>query len=163
MCYRVLGEGGATVSGLPRKGKSKRLTLGRFPILDLSEARQKAHQTLLLASEGRDPGAELRAAVAVRHIRTIDWAVAEFGKAKTIATAQQRRRQLELHVVARWKGRPLADIRRSDVHELLDKLKDEASVNAAQRARKHLSALFGSGPRVRDREPAGRHGWHAAD
>jgi hypothetical protein len=140
--YRVMGEGGVNGTGRLRKGKLKRLTLGRYPILDLAEARQKARDVLRAATEGRDPAAELRANISARHARTIDWAISEFGKLNSIATAEQRRRQLELHVLPRWRGRPLADIRRSDVHELLDHLKSEVSVNAAMRARKHLSALF---------------------
>jgi Arm DNA-binding domain len=83
--YRVLGEGGVTASGLLRKGRQKRLTLGRYPIIDLAVAREKARAAIRLATEGRDPATELRTEISARHVRTIDWAIAEFGKLKTMA------------------------------------------------------------------------------
>jgi Arm DNA-binding domain len=39
-------------------GKARRLTLGRFPILQLADARQRAKAALVQVADGRDPAAE---------------------------------------------------------------------------------------------------------
>ena len=52
--YRVLGEGGESGSGRPLAGKQHRVTLGRWPVVGLSEAREKARAIIARASEGMD-------------------------------------------------------------------------------------------------------------
>src|SRR5262245_7282942 len=39
-------------------GKGRRLTLGRFPIMTLAEARKRAQEALLQVADGKDPAAE---------------------------------------------------------------------------------------------------------
>ncbi len=40
--YRVPGEGGISATGRPLAGKQRRITLGRWPLVDLTKARQEA-------------------------------------------------------------------------------------------------------------------------
>lgn len=42
--YRVHGEGGLTARGRPRTGRLHRVTLGRWPIIKLTDAREKARR-----------------------------------------------------------------------------------------------------------------------
>ena len=49
LLYRVAGEGGLTTTGLPKRGKLRRITLGRYPVLDLKGARDAARRALALA------------------------------------------------------------------------------------------------------------------
>ena len=39
-------------------GKARRLTLGRFPLLQLADARQRAKAALIEVADGKDPAAE---------------------------------------------------------------------------------------------------------
>ena len=51
-------------------------------------------------------------------------------------------RALELHVYPEWDERNIGDIRRRDVHELLDGLIAKGKTGTAGDVRKHLSRLF---------------------
>ena len=64
--YRVAGEGGATDGGRQLKGKLKRMTLGRYPLIDLTEARKRAGTALDLAEGGMDPVSARRHDIATR-------------------------------------------------------------------------------------------------
>ena len=50
--YRVAGEGEPTAKGRPRRGKQKRITLGRSPRLPLQSAQKRAREVKELADAG---------------------------------------------------------------------------------------------------------------
>ncbi len=64
--YRVPGEGGLACNGAPRKGRQHRVTLGRWPVLTVAEARERAREVLSRACAGVDPRDEQRRAAADR-------------------------------------------------------------------------------------------------
>src|SRR5687768_16786400 len=68
--YRVLGEGGESDSGRLMAGKQHRVTLGRWPVVGLSEARERARAIIAKANEGMDPRAELSATIRERRANT---------------------------------------------------------------------------------------------
>lgn len=155
--YRIFGKGAPGRNGQPTKGRQERYTIGPYPAFDLVGARAKALEVIRIASEGRDPAAQRREQAVNGHPlrageqaqmpaptdnRTIGWAIEEFGKGDHTATADQRKRQLELHVKPTWRDKSLSAISRADVHSLLDGLRKDKGTDAARRARKHLSALF---------------------
>jgi integrase len=143
--YKVPGEGGTNVSGRLIVGSQHRITLGSTPPLGLKAAREQARKILETATEGRDPRNDRRERNLVRHInkftaarkRFIELEIRPNVKAwKTVESV------LRLHVEPQWGERPIQDIRRSDVHELLDNLVERGKVPIAREVRKHLSRLF---------------------
>jgi len=106
------------------RGKLRRDTIGKWPVLELGEAREKARKLLAAVNENRDPH------TATQATHTIDSAVDEFMKRHM--TAHQRsasyvnetRRIFDTLVLPRWQGRALRDISRRDVLDLLDRIAD---------------------------------------
>ena len=130
--YKIVGERTSDKTGRARTGAQHRITLGRYPAMPLSEARERAREVLDAVSHGRDPRPERRqralntlASVARRHA----------GNGKAI-------RVLERHVLPVLGNRPIRDIRRKDIHELLDDIVESGRVGTARECRKHLSRLF---------------------
>lgn len=143
--YRVPGEGGVSVQGRLLAGKQHRITLGSTPPLGLKDAREQARQIIQVATEGRDPRDERRERNLIRHANTfkavfrrfIDLEIRPNVQAWTNVDGVLRR-----HVLQEWSDTPIADIRRSDVHELLDRLIGRGLKGTAREVRKHLSRLF---------------------
>jgi integrase len=128
-------------------GRLRRDTIGKWPVLDLGEAREKARKLLGAVSENRDP----HSAMQVAH--SLDSAVDEFMKRHM--TAHQRstsyinetRRIFNTLVLPRLRGRALKDISRQDVLDLLDRISDgrassrKAGTAAPIMANRALAAL----------------------
>ncbi len=130
--YKMAGERTSKITGLPRTGSQKRITLGRYPAMGLSEARDKAKEILDQVSRGNDPRPERRE----RKTNTL----ASVGR--RLNTTEKAARVLERHVYPVLGHRPISDIRRADIHELLDDIVDDGLVGTARECRKHLSRLF---------------------
>ena len=145
LMYRVTGEGGVNSKGHILKGKQRRLTLGVWPVVDLSAAREKAREALRLASEGRDPMVLRQETVAQRITNSMESVVERFIELYAKPTTvdwHRTQRVLELYVLSEWKQRPITDVRRSDAHDLLDTLIKEGRTGIAREVRKHLSRVF---------------------
>jgi len=143
--YKVPGEGGVSAGGRLLVGKQHRVTLGVTPPLGLKEAREQAQELLRAASEGRDPRGERREQNLIRHANTFEAVRKRFIEREikpNVKSWQNVERVLRLHVEPHWKDTPIRDIRRSDVHELLDDLVTDDRVGTAREVRKHLSRLF---------------------
>lgn len=143
--YKVPGEGGVSAGGRLLVGKQHRVTLGVTPPLGLKEAREQAQELLRAASEGRDPRGERREQNLIRHTNTFEAIRKRFIEQEikpSVRAWQNVERVLKLHVEPHWKDRPISDIRRSDVHEVLDGLVQGGKVGTAREVRKHLSRLF---------------------
>lgn len=139
--YRVLGEGGSTESGKHLAGKQHRITLGRWPVVSLADARERARAILAKAGAGADPRAELASSVRERRANTFSAVVERHIKqdaARTISSWQNVERVLRLHVVPRLGEMPMADIRRADVHEIIDDLVISGRIGTAREVRKHV-------------------------
>ena len=143
--YKVPGEGGTNANGRLIVGSQHRITLGSTPPLELRAAREQARKIIQTAMEGRDPRDDRREQNLVRHKnkftaaqkRFIDFEIKPNVKAwKTVDSV------LRLHVEPHWGARPIQDIRRSDVHELLDELVERGKMPIAREVRKHLSRFF---------------------
>jgi hypothetical protein len=128
-------------------GRLRRDTIGKWPVLDLGNAREKARKLLGAVSENRDP----HSAMQVAH--SIDSAVDEFMKRhmaahkRSASYMNETRRIFDTLVLPRWRGRALKDISRRDVLDLLDRIADgRASSRSAGRgapimANRALAAL----------------------
>lgn len=139
--YRMPGAGGLSESGRELAGTQQRLTIGRWPALDLEHARERAREIASSVARGEDPRAERRR----RHSETFG-AVAErfldLEAKPTIASWRNIKAALDTHMLPAWRHRPLASIRRADVHALLDTIVASGKVGAAREVRKHASRIF---------------------
>jgi hypothetical protein len=123
-------------------GHLKRVTLGRWPVVGLAEARERARRAIADAQEGRTPaGARPRR-------RAFDGDTVAAVLVEFIARDQRGRgrrtwRQVEQMLTreltaAGWMDRPLATITKRDVLDLLDGIMDR---DAPVRANRLLSRL----------------------
>jgi integrase len=130
-------------------GQSQKLTLGSFPAISLPQARRLAATALEQLAGGGDPGANKRQAKAEAAERGRDTFerlasvfIEEHAKRKTRESSwRAAERTLLREAATAWRGRPVADIRRRDVIELISKIALDRPVQA-NRARAHLSRFF---------------------
>ena len=131
------------------EGTKRRLTFGNYPKVSLKDARTTARDALNEVSHGRDPGAAKVAARLPQAPRdTIEHVINEFmkrymaGKERSPRYIQETRRNFDLHVIPRWKGRELAEITRRDILAMLDAIVDAGKPVAANRVLAAVRKLF---------------------
>ncbi len=99
-------------------GKPKKLTLGRWPIMGLADARAAASEAREAVERGDDPSAAKKATKAARleaqlserdKIKTL---VEQFGKRhlSTLKSGETVKRELNRHVVVDWRERDVHDV-----------------------------------------------------
>ena len=134
---RVSGKGTKSFVVLYRlHRRPRRMTLGRYPMLSLAEAREKAREALAMAAEGRDPQARKRTASSTHGFADV---VASFvalhcERHNRASTVRETRRLLERHFVAVWATRDVREIKRQDVLAVLDSLVAEGKGSIANNA-----------------------------
>jgi len=107
-------------------GRPRKLTLGAYPTISLKAARELAGKALIEVAGGVDPAKEKKAArAAVPDRDLIETVSAKFLTQHVKRNLRPRsvvevERILNKRIVPAWRGRRLADIRRADVHDLLD-------------------------------------------
>jgi integrase len=147
---RVTDKGSVSffVMRRPAGGSSLvRVGLGAYPATSLAEARQRARQALSDLTAGVNPierrTAE-KAAEAKRAANTVDSVVDDFvskyasNKRTGAVIGQLLRREL----VSRWTGRPINEITRSDVVDMIEAIA-ERSPSAARQAWIYTQRLYG--------------------
>jgi integrase len=144
--YKVKGEGGESVkTGRALKGTQRRITLGTYPVMGVKKARETAIDVLDKAMGGTDARVVRDEAHKDRRTKTVEGVARRFieqDAKPNVASWRQVERALELHVFPTWGQRAIAEIRRRDVHELLDGYASRGQVGTARDVRKHLSRLF---------------------
>ncbi|SFP35436.1 tyrosine-type recombinase/integrase [Tranquillimonas alkanivorans] len=131
-------------------GKSKKLTLGKWPAMGLADARAAAAEALEEVAQGRDPALKKKATKAARleaqlterdKVRTL---VEQFDRRhlSTLKSGAEARRLLYRHVVPVWGNRDVHEITRRDVVELLDGLMDTGRGVTANRTLAVVRKLF---------------------
>ncbi len=143
---RVSGTGTKTFILVYRhRGRTRRLTLGRYPVLTLADAREKATQALLQVNKGVDPTFTEHAvddptfqfdAVVERYVERH---CAVHNKA---STAKETERLLRKHFVSAWGKRDVRDIRQSHINEILDALIADDKPSEANHALGVIKTLF---------------------
>jgi integrase len=134
-------------------GKARKLTIGRYPAIDLATARKLAKVEHGKIALGRDPGAEK---VAARKAtakspdalnKTTPFGIVRdeyldrhIGKKR--ASTRQQAASLLRREFARWDRRPISEISRSDVHRVLDAIVDRGHDATANRSLACLKTLF---------------------
>lgn len=133
-------------------GKTRKLTVGPYPLIGLAEARQKAADALRLALEGQDPAGKKAAERAAARVGEpiidrdqVSNVIDEFLKREI----RPKNRSYELveaifrnHVTPKWGDRKIQSITRRDVIELTDALVDKGQPYAANRTFAHVRRLF---------------------
>lgn len=125
-------------------GRQRRMTLGRYPGLSLSDARTKARDALQAVERGEDPAQERKEAKA-RRPDTWENVAEDF--IEKYAKRQNRSWKVaqsifENHVTPHWRGRDFKTIKRRDVLDLLDTLIDAGLTTQANRVLAHTRKLF---------------------
>ncbi len=143
--FKVRGEGGYSPTGRPLVGVQHRITLGQYPQVGLAKAREKARALMEIVSEGRDPRPE-------RHekhrehrsntVRAVAERFIELDAKPTVETWQRIERTLALHVLPVLGDRPIKDIGKGDLHDLLDGIVENVGRGAAKGALQHMHRLF---------------------
>ena len=124
-------------------GRPRRLTLGRYPVLSLAEARKLAQAALNRVAHGIDPQHEKDAArragfeVAVESFLNL-----HCRRYNRPNTARETARILASTFVKRWGRRDLTDIRRVDVMTVLDNLVEHGKPIAANQSLAAIRKFF---------------------
>ncbi len=100
-----------------QQGRLRRMTLGRYPVISLSEARRLAQRALNSVAHGSDPQqSKTEARNGIAFGETVDTFIAthcaRFNRART---AHETARILRSQFVVRWDARDVRDIARADV------------------------------------------------
>jgi integrase len=142
--YKVVGEGGESKTGRPLTGQAYRQTLDRFPRISTATARAQARPILASASEGINPQQARFAEHRERRTNTVASVAKQFiEQAKaTVKSWKRIERTLQLHVLPAIGDRPIREIKREDVHSLLDTLTKAKQNGAAAGVQKHVRGLF---------------------
>ncbi len=129
-------------------GRSRKLTLGPYPEIDLKAARDMARKALARIAIGADPAAEkqIKKAAAQRPADDlVDAVVEQFIRrhVRPLKSAREAERLLRREILGPWTGRRLTEITRRDVHKLIDGVLDRPAPVLANRVRTHLKRFFG--------------------
>jgi Arm DNA-binding domain len=120
-------------------GRNRKVTLGTFPAISLKAARELASRALIKVAEGGDPAAEKQAAKAARLAppgpdlieKVGEQFIARYIRATLRPSwAHEAERLMRKEIMTPWKGRRLSDIRKADIHALLDSITDRAPIVA---------------------------------
>ncbi|HEX4962618.1 MAG TPA: tyrosine-type recombinase/integrase [Thermoanaerobaculia bacterium] len=137
----------------PREGR-RRIVLGRYPTLTLEDARNKARGLVSGVNiSDRDPMAERKTARTARRKAggasfeaLAAYYLEEHAKRnKRLRAWKEDERKLRVEVLPVWGSRPAAEIRRTDVRELLERIARERGGVCANRTRALVSRVFSFG------------------
>jgi integrase len=109
-------------------GQKQRMTLGRYPMVSLSEAREHARRVLGDVTSGSDPKGPRQESIDDRSFGSVmERFVAEHCRVHNRAsTARETERILKHDFVTRWRTRPLETITSQDVRAVLQSIRDDA-------------------------------------
>ncbi|MFA5952231.1 MAG: tyrosine-type recombinase/integrase [Hyphomicrobium sp.] len=127
-------------------GRPRRMTLGRYPVTGLAEARAKALDALKLIDAGTDPQAD---AESTEHPEryTFEQAVRSFVKLhcerhNRPVTARDTERILNNQFVSRWAKRDIRELTKTDILKVLDDIVEEGLPSAANHALAAIRKFF---------------------
>jgi integrase len=150
LALRVTANGGKSWCAFYRfQGRLRRFTIGAYPAIKPARARREAQAALERVREGADPAEEKRAR---REMRTPDTdtfgTVAQDYLERHVrannreSTFKETKRDLEHDALRRWRDRPIANITRRDVIDLVEGIAARGAGVQANRTLSRLGALF---------------------
>ena len=122
-------------------GRTGKLTIGAYPAIGLAKARAEAARAKVALADGDDPAAAKRVAKAAKRVlksaddhveRVVEDFIALYAKPNTRDWKETQR--LLKQFAEAWKGRPLPDIGKQDIHRLLDGIVARGAPVGANRA-----------------------------
>ncbi len=131
-------------------GKPAKLTLGRWPVMGVADARIAASEAIAALERGKNPAAEKQATKAAK----TEAALSERDKIKTLIGQFDRRHLstlksgaqalqfLQRFVVKAWDDRDIHTITKRDCIDLLDSIMDSGRATTANRVKAHLSVFL---------------------
>ena len=126
-------------------GRPRRLTLGRYPTITLSEARKLANEALHAVAFGTDPGTEKARAQRVPDVQHfgsfVDHFIDTYARPKN-RSADESARLLKREFVRTWGQRPIKEITRHDVTAILDAIMRSGKPTTANRSLAAVRKLF---------------------
>jgi integrase len=127
-----------------QKGRLRRVTLGRYPVLSLAEARKLAFDALNRVAHGTDLQQEKNDQ---RHSYRFDDAVSSFvtthcERRNRKSTATQAAATLANHFTSKWASRDVREIKRADVLAILDQMMRNKQPGAAIRSLAVIRKFF---------------------
>jgi len=131
-------------------GKARRLTLGRYPMLTLADAREKATAAIRQLDENIDPAPtkeELYRQEQLRIIYRFEDVVASFvtlhcERHNRAITTKETARILRNRFISRWAERDIREITRVEIIRLLDRIVEEGTPSAANHALSAIRKFF---------------------
>jgi len=124
-------------------GTPKKLTIGSYPAVDLSAARKRAQEALGDIAAGKDPAAQKRAAREARRAEQsvkdrVEDVAAHFVERYARRSvgpmwARETERLLKVEIIPKIGSKRLVDVKRADIHDLLDAIVDRGSPFTANR------------------------------
>jgi len=124
-------------------GKLKRESLGRWPALSLAEARETWRKTREAIAKGEAPSRRESIKDSTRLFERVieEWLRRDQGSNKA-STQYQVVRTVERDLLPAWKGKPVDQINKPDVIELIDSIVDRGAPVAARQTFTHLNRFF---------------------
>lgn len=135
---------------VPTRRWARRVVIGTYPKLSLGKARKLAKAELSKAGAGQDPAAKKQETrESVKHtVGALFKAYVEHADVRHEAGEYRSwpdvKRSLERDMLPEWASRPVTEIRRGDVMELVTR-KAKTGATAANRLQAHVSMLFAYG------------------
>jgi len=130
-------------------GKQKLLALGAYPSITLADARQAREDARKLLANGVDPGESRKAARIANAVeaKNIFEAIAREWHAKNYSSwvpthGDQVLRRLEMDIFPVIGGRPIAELRASDVLQALQPIETRGAVETAHRVKQSIGQVF---------------------
>jgi len=125
--------------------KMGRVTLGKYPDLDLRTARQRTDEFRRLVLLGIDPRSEKREKLAKQQMtveRMVTKFINQYAKPKNTSW-KQAECNLRLYLVSALGSQSIHDVTRPSIHAILDALVARGKHTAANRALAHIRKFFG--------------------
>jgi integrase len=120
-------------------GKQRRMTLDLYPAMSVAEAHDAWRKARDLVQAGRDPAEiETRAATDFASVFE-EWMERDQGKNRSREVV---RRSVTNHALSHWQHRPISEIGRRDVLDVIDAVADQGKPIAARRLHAYLHRLF---------------------
>jgi len=127
------------------RGKHKTLSLGKYPVVTLSEARKKHLEAKRLLSRGLDPSSEKRKEK-LRNAKTLEVVAKEWWNAKRPKWSEDHAklvwRRLELNVLPWLKDKPVMEITSRELLDVLKRVEARGAVETARRIGQVLNQVF---------------------
>jgi integrase len=130
-------------------GREKMLSLGAYPDVGLAKARERRDEARKLVADGIDPSVKRKAERAAKEKARADvfeLVAREWFEKNSPSWAESHSgrvlRRLEKHVFPWLGARPISEIQRADVLEVLERIQAQGAIESAHRALQSIGSIF---------------------